>query len=127
MGIMGSAMTGRLLAAGFPVTVWNRSKDKCDTLKSKGAKVADTAKAVIESCDITFACTSDPASARAVVFGENGVLAGITKGKCFVDISTVDEETSKEIGIAITAKEGRYLEAPVSGSKGPALSGQLVF
>lgn len=127
MGIMGSAMAGRLVDAGFTVTVWNRSKDKCDPVVAKGAKVADTPKAVIESCDITFACTSDPASAHAVVFGENGVLAGISAGKKFVDMSTVDEDTAKEIGAAITAKGGIFLEAPVSGSKGPALQGQLVI
>jgi 3-hydroxyisobutyrate dehydrogenase-like beta-hydroxyacid dehydrogenase len=127
MGIMGSAMAGRLLNAGFPVTVWNRSKDKCAPLAEKGATVAETAKSVIEKCDITFACTSDPASARSVVFGENGVLSGISAGKKFIDISTVDEMTSKDIGDAVTKKGGIYLEAPVSGSKGPALQGTLVF
>merc|ERR1712032_1198714 len=74
-----------------------------------------------------FACTSDPSSAKAVVFGDKGVLEGITAGKKFIDMSTVDEETSKEIGKAVTAKGGIYLEAPVSGSKGPALQGQLVI
>lgn len=127
MGIMGSAMAGRLVDAGFPVTVWNRSKDKCEALRAKGAKVLDTPKAVVESCDITFACTSDPASARAVVFGEDGVLQGITAGKKFVDMSTVDEDTAKDINVAITAKGGIFLEAPVSGSKGPALQGQLII
>mmetsp|Transcript_23632 Transcript_23632/g.67783 ORF Transcript_23632/g.67783 Transcript_23632/m.67783 type:complete len:290 (+) Transcript_23632:67-936(+) len=127
MGIMGSAMAGRLVDAGFPTTVWNRNKDKCKPLAEKGAKVAETAQALVESCDIVFACTSDPASARAVVFGENGVLAGISPGKKFVDMSTVDEETALEIGKAVRAKGGLFLEAPVSGSKGPALSGQLVI
>lgn len=127
MGIMGSAMAERLVDAGFDVTVWNRSRDKCSGLEAKGAKVANTAKAVIESCDITFACTSDPASAKAVVFGEAGVLAGISAGKCFVDMSTVDEATTKEIGAAIVAAGGRYLEGPVSGSKGPAQQGKLVI
>lgn len=127
MGIMGTAMAGRLVDAGYQVTVWNRSKDKCESLAAKGAKVADTAQALIEACDITFACTSDPASARAVVFGENGVLAGISAGKRYIDMSTIDEETACEIGAAIVAKGGRFLEAPVSGSKGPAINGQLVI
>lgn len=127
MGIMGSAMAGRLLEAGFPTTIWNRSRGKCEELEAKGAKVADTPKALVEACDLVFACTSDPESAKAVVFGENGVLAGITAGKRFVDMSTVDEETSKEISAAVLAKGGRFLEAPVSGSKGPALQGQLVI
>eukprot|EP00930_Biecheleria_cincta_P069706 TRINITY_DN57414_c0_g1_i1.p1 TRINITY_DN57414_c0_g1~~TRINITY_DN57414_c0_g1_i1.p1 ORF type:complete len:291 (-),score=66.00 TRINITY_DN57414_c0_g1_i1:41-913(-) len=127
MGIMGSAMAGRLIDAGFDVTVWNRNTDKCKPLELKGAKVATTPKAVIESCDITFACTSDPNSARDVVFGLDGVLAGISDGKKYVDISTVDETTATEISKAITVKGGIFLEAPVSGSKGPALQGQLVF
>jgi 3-hydroxyisobutyrate dehydrogenase-like beta-hydroxyacid dehydrogenase len=127
MGIMGSAMAGRLVDAGFPTTVWNRSKDKCAALAEKGAKVANTPKEAVESCGIVFACTSDPASARSVVFGENGVLAGMGPGKKYVDMSTVDEECSKEIAAAITAKGGIFLEAPVSGSKGPALQGQLVI
>jgi len=127
MGIMGSAMAGRLVDAGYTVTVWNRSAEKCKELQAKGAKVGANPQAVIESCDITFACTSDPASARSVVFGENGVLAGITTGKRFIDMSTVDEECAKEIAMAVTAKGGRFLEAPVSGSKGPALQGQLVI
>mmetsp|Transcript_3588 Transcript_3588/g.7879 ORF Transcript_3588/g.7879 Transcript_3588/m.7879 type:complete len:292 (+) Transcript_3588:102-977(+) len=127
MGIMGSAMAGRLVDAGFPVTVWNRSKEKCEPLAAKGAKVASTAKEVIETCDLIFACTSDPFSAREVVFGEGGVLAGVTPGKCFIDMSTVDEETTKAIAAAVLAKGGRFLEAPVAGSKGPALNGQLVI
>lgn len=127
MGIMGSAMAGRLLAAGYSVTVWNRSRDKCAELEGKGAKVGASPKEVLETCDITFACTSDPASAKTIVFGENGVLAGVSAGKRFVDMSTVDEETSKEIAEAVLAKGGRFLEAPVSGSKGPALQGQLVI
>jgi len=127
MGIMGSAMAGRLVDAGFPVTVWNRSKDKCESLAAKGAKVANTPKEVIEACDITLACTSDPFSAREVVFGENGVLAGITAGKKYIDMSTVDEETPKAIAAAIRGKGGLFVEAPVAGSKGPALQGQLVI
>lgn len=127
MGIMGSAMAGRLLDAGFPLTVWNRTRERCNALEEKGAKVADTAKAAVEACDLVFTCTSDPASAKAVVFGENGVLAGITEGQMFIDMSTVDEETVVEISKAVTEKGGLFLEGPVSGSKGPALQGQLVI
>merc|ERR1712032_601118 len=94
---------------------------------AKGAKVADTPREVVDGCDIVFACTSDPTSARQVVFGENGVLAGIQPGKRFVDMSTVDEETAIEIGKAVNARGGRFLEAPVSGSKAPAVNGQLVI
>jgi glyoxylate/succinic semialdehyde reductase len=127
MGIMGSAMAGRLVDAGFDTTVWNRTRERCKALEEKGAKVAETPAQVVESCDIVFACTSDPSSARALVFGEKGVLAGISAGKKFVDMSTVDEQTAQEIGKAVKAKGGYFLEAPVAGSKGPALQGQLVI
>jgi len=127
LGIMGSAMAGRLLDAGFDLTIYNRTRGRCSALEAKGAKVADSPKALVEKCDIVFACTSDPASAKAVFFGENGVLAGITPGKKFVDMSTVNVETVLEIGKAVTEKGGIYLEAPVAGSKGPALNGQLVI
>jgi len=56
-----------------------------------------------------------------------GALEGITAGKAYLDVSTVDAETSAEIGAAITGKGGRFLEAPVSGSKKPAIDGQLIF
>lgn len=121
------AMTNRLIDAGYDVTVWNRSKEKCEPFAAKGAKVADTPREAVETCDLVFACTSDPKSAMAVVFGTDGVLAGISEGKRFVDMSTIDEDTAKQIGDAVTAKGGAYLEAPVSGSKGPAINGQLVI
>lgn len=127
MGIMGKAMATRLVDAGFSVKVWNRSRPVLAEMEAKGATACATAKEVVESCDITFACTSDPESARAIVFGPEGVLAGIAEGRKFVDMSTVDEETAKAIEAAIKEKGGRFLEAPVSGSKGPAENGQLVI
>ena len=53
--------------------------------------MANSCQELVQSCDLVFACTSDPASARAVVFGEKGVLAGMSKGKRYIDMSTVDE------------------------------------
>ena len=63
----------------------------------------------------------------AVVLGEGGVISGMGAGKSYVDCSTVDEETSQKIGDAVIAAGGRFLEAPVSGSKKPAEDGQLIF
>jgi 3-hydroxyisobutyrate dehydrogenase-like beta-hydroxyacid dehydrogenase len=124
---MGNGMIRRLLAAGLDVTVWNRTAAKCEPLVAAGAKAVGSAKEVVEACDITFSCVSDPAAAEDLVFMENGVLAGITAGKGYVDMSTVDGGTAKKIGEAITAKGGRYVEAPVSGSKGPAEQGTLII
>lgn len=127
LGIMGSAMAKNLLKAGFDVTVWNRSPEKCAELVALGAKTAKTPRQVVESCGITFAMLSDPAAAEAVCFGTDGVLAGIGAGKGYVDMSTVDATTAQKIGAAVTGKGGRFLEAPVSGSRKPAEDGTLII
>ena len=127
LGIMGSAMAKNLLKAGFQVTVWNRSQDKNAELAALGARVAATAAEVTASCAITFAMLADPAAAEAVCFAPDGALAGIGEGRGYVDMSTVDAATAEKIGAAISAKGGRFLEAPVSGSKKPAEDGTLII
>ncbi|MFC1827355.1 NAD(P)-dependent oxidoreductase [Thermodesulfobacteriota bacterium] len=127
LGIMGQAMAANLLKAGFDVTVWNRTADKCESLIRNGASHGETPAAIAANCDITFAMVSDPAAAKELCFGTQGVLEGITPGKGYIDVSTVDPQTSVEIGQAINIKGGRFLEAPVSGSKKPAEDGALVF
>ena len=127
LGIMGSAMAKNLLKAGFQVTVWNRSPDKCTEFAALGAAVALTPAEVTSSCGITFAMLADPAAAHAVCFAEGGALEGIGAGRGYVDMSTVDADTACEIGAAISGKGGRFLEAPVSGSKKPAIDGTLII
>ena len=127
LGIMGQAMAANLLKAGLDLTVWNRTADKCESLTRNGASRGETPAEVVAKSDITFAMVSDPAAARELCFGKQGVLEGITPGKGYIDVSTVDPQTSVEIGLAINKKGGRFLEAPVSGSKKPAEDGTLVF
>lgn len=127
LGIMGSVIARNLVAAGFDVTVWNRSPEKAAPLAALGATVAATPREVIEACPVTFAMLADPAAAEAACFGANGVLAGIAPGKGYVDMSTVDAATSRRIGAAVAGKGGRFLEAPVSGSRKPAEEGTLVI
>eukprot|EP00242_Pyramimonas_sp_CCMP2087_P009826 CAMPEP_0198199560 /NCGR_PEP_ID=MMETSP1445-20131203/2827_1 /TAXON_ID=36898 /ORGANISM="Pyramimonas sp., Strain CCMP2087" /LENGTH=378 /DNA_ID=CAMNT_0043869437 /DNA_START=64 /DNA_END=1200 /DNA_ORIENTATION=+ len=127
MGIMGVPMTLNLLKAGYEVTVWNRSADKCKPAVEAGAKMAQTASEVVEASDITFAMLSDPEAALEVATMENGVAAGMSAGKGYVDVSTVDPATAALIAAAVNAKGGRFLEAPVSGSKKPAEDGLLIF
>lgn len=127
LGIMGNPMAKNLLKAGFKVTVWNRSSDKCAELAALGAGVAATPAEITSSCDITFAMLADPAAAHAVCFGADGALQGIGAGRGYVDMSTVDAATACEIAAAISAKGGKFLEAPVSGSKKPAEDGTLII
>ena len=127
LGIMGTAMARNLVKAGYPVIVWNRTPDKIRELEEMGACVAHSPAEVVARCDITYAMMADPAAARSVCFGKDSVLAGMSSGKGYVDFSTVDADTSREINAAITAAGGRFLEAPVSGSKKPAEDGTLVI
>ncbi|WP_137169597.1 NAD(P)-dependent oxidoreductase [Marinomonas sp. FW-1] len=127
LGIMGKAMATNLVKAGFDVTVWNRNSAKCDELVALGAHQGITPRDVAAHCDITFAMVSDPDAALALCQGPNGVAAGIGAGRGYVDMSTVDDTTSKEIADLITQAGGRFLEAPVSGTKKPAEDGTLII
>lgn len=127
LGIMGSAMARNLVKAGLEVTVWNRSPEKCRELTALGARQAASPAEVARSCPVTFAMLADPAAALGVCFGPEGVLEGIGEGRGYVDMSTVDGETSRRIAHAVTERGGRFLEAPVSGSRKPAEEGTLVI
>lgn len=146
LGIMGGPMASNLaLTAGRRVVVWNRSAGKAEALAAAVAAaakdgraaegvtpgevvVADTPAAVVAAADITYAMLSTPAAAAAV-YGEpgSGALAAVAPGKALVDCSTFDVATSVATAEAVTSRGGRFLEAPVSGSKVPAETGTLVF
>jgi 3-hydroxyisobutyrate dehydrogenase-like beta-hydroxyacid dehydrogenase len=127
LGIMGAPMAANLVSAGHTVTVWNRTAEKCETLVALGAKQAFTAAEAVAASEITFAMLSDPMAAERVVFGPDGVLEGLVPGKGYVDMSTVDEQTSQHIAEEVIAVGGRFLEAPVSGTKKPAEDGTLII
>ncbi|KAL7532728.1 hypothetical protein ACHAXR_004806 [Thalassiosira sp. AJA248-18] len=137
LGIMGEGMACRLISQGVagsddvPLVVWNRTTSKCDDLKErypdKNIEVKGTAREVVESCGITFSMLSTPEASRAVFEGDNGTLAGVSAGKYIIDCATLAECDMKRMDEQVKAKGGQFLEAPVSGSKGPAHSGQLIF
>ncbi|XP_059458678.1 glyoxylate/succinic semialdehyde reductase 2, chloroplastic [Corylus avellana] len=127
LGIMGSPMAQNLIKAGCDVTVWNRTKSKCDPLISLGAKYKSSPQEVAVSCDVTFAMLADPESAVEVACGKHGAASGLSSGKGYVDVSTVDGATAKLISGHVRATGASFLEAPVSGSKKPAEDGQLIF
>lgn len=127
LGIMGAPMAKNLIKAGHNLVVWNRSPAKCDDLVNMGAIRAKSPAAVVQECGVTIAMLADPSAALNVVLGDEGVIHGLTPGKAYVDMSTVDAATSAQIGEAVLSKGGRFLEAPVSGSKKPAEDGTLII
>ena len=115
MGIMGVPMSQNLVKAGYSVTVWNRSPEKCVPVVQAGASQASTPAEVVKACDITFAMLADPVAAEAVAFGPGGVVEAMSAGKGYVDVSTVDPACAAQIAAGVRAKGGLFLEAPVSG------------
>ena len=114
-----------------PLVIWNRTKSKCEAFKAKFADksivIKDTAKEVVAESGITYSMLSTPEASKIVFEGDSGVLAGISEGKSIVDCATLAEADMVRMDEAVRAKGGRFLEAPVSGSKGPAANGSLIF
>jgi len=127
LGIMGSAMARNLVQAGFDVIVWNRSAEKSEPLVATGARLGATPRDVVAASEVTFSMVADPIATRSVCFDTYGVLAGVGPGHDYVETSTIDDPTSVEIARAVADLGGRFLEAPVTGTKKPAEDGQLVF
>lgn len=126
-GIMGVPMALNLINAGYDLTVWNRTAEKCSAAIAAGAQVASSPAEVARKCNIVIAMVSDPEACLELASGCNGVLEGMSSGKGYIDVSTVDADTAKQVAACVRAKGAQYLEAPVSGSKGPAEQGQLIF
>ncbi len=112
--------------------VWNRSPARFDALEKaiasgpRSATWASTAAEVIDRCDVTFAMLSTPAAIKSV-FHAGGALNAIAPGKALVDCSTLTTDDMRHTAAAVHARGGRFLEAPVSGSKVPAETGTLIF
>ncbi len=127
LGIMGSAMASNLLKAGFKVTVWNRSPDKYSLLVDLGATVAASPRVVAESSNVVIAMMANPAAVLSVRDGAEGIIAGLSSGIGYVDMSTVDAGTSLESYRLAHEKGALFLEAPVAGSRKPAEDATLTI
>jgi NAD binding domain of 6-phosphogluconate dehydrogenase len=130
LGIVGIGMAANLVKSGRHLVVWNRTAEKAHLFaKEHGTvDVVATPRAVIESCDVTYCCLTTPEVVRKVhLEGEGRTVLGMSAGKSLVDCSTLDCSTMCAVDEAVKEKGGRFLEAPVSGSKGPAAQVFLSF
>src|ERR1700758_1214026 len=116
LGVMGSQMVNRLLGKGHVVTGYNRTRAKSQWLLDKGMKWADSPRAVAAASDLTFAMVTNSAALSAVTDGSDGILAGLAKGKIFVDMSTVSPAVSRGLAARVREKGADMVDAPVSGS-----------
>ncbi|HEX6221748.1 MAG TPA: NAD(P)-dependent oxidoreductase [Acidimicrobiia bacterium] len=122
LGIMGRGMAANLIAAGHPLTIWNRTPSKTEGLR---AKVVDSPQEVGPESDIVFVCVSDTPDVEDVVFGDYGVIHGMTSGDVLVDHSTISPVATARFA-AQTADLGvEWIDAPVSGGSEGAERGTL--
>jgi 3-hydroxyisobutyrate dehydrogenase-like beta-hydroxyacid dehydrogenase len=116
LGVMGSLMAERLLEKKHSLTGYNRTRAKAQSLIDKGMKFAETPRAVAEAAEVIFSSVANSAALTSIAEGPNGILAGLSRGKIFVDMSTVGVATSRAIAAKVREKGADMLDAPVSGS-----------
>lgn len=127
LGAMGNPMATNLLNAGFNINVYNRTISKTKDLINKGANSFDNIKELVKNSDIIFLMLSNGDAVREVLTSKDGVLDSLTDGKIFVDMSTISPLDSKQFYSLVKEKNCTYIDAPVSGSIGAAISKQLVI
>jgi 3-hydroxyisobutyrate dehydrogenase-like beta-hydroxyacid dehydrogenase len=125
IGLMGQQMSRRLLAAGFPVMVWNRTKARAAELLTAGAGWGESPRALAEASDVVIVMVTDSAASEAVIAGPQGVLAGTHPGLTLIDMGSVAPETSRAMAERARAKGVPMLDAPVTGNPKVASEGKL--
>jgi 3-hydroxyisobutyrate dehydrogenase len=127
LGKMGIHMASRILDAGHKLTVWNRTADKAEALVERGAILAATPAELAAACDIIITILSDDDAVLDVYDGQNGLLSNSVDGKLFVDMSTLRPDTVRELAKRVYAADAGFIDAPVSGTVGPAKDGTLLI
>ena len=124
---MGSGMARRLASSGFPLSVYSRSREKSAPFSELGVFVADSPREAAARARIVISMVSDDAASRAVWTGDSGALAGAPSGSVLIESSTLTVGWVKQLAAAACQHDREFLDAPVTGTKPHAESGQLVF
>ena len=127
LGIMGSGMANRLLSASFPLAVYNRNREKCIPFASRGAFLADSPRAAASRSRVTLSMVANDAASREVWLGEEGALNGAPPGSVLIESSTLSGDWIQELAAKAVERGCQFLDAPVTGTKPHAASGELVF
>jgi len=127
LGNMGTPMARNLLGQGFPLFVYNRTREKENELVRLGASSADTLRQLSQVCDVVITMISNDAAVEEVYNSRDGLLSDPSDGVLMIDMSTVGPQTSKKLAKDCRGKGVHFLEAKVSGSVKPAEEGQLVI
>src|SRR5262245_23110416 len=127
LGTMGGGMARRLVATGFPVAVWNRTPDKAQPFAALGARVAGSPGDAAADADVVLSMVADDAASLEVWCGAHGALTTIRKGALLIESSTISPPWAAELAGRATAHGCDFLDAPVTGSRVQAASGDLLF
>ena len=127
LGVMGYPMAGHLLAAGHDTVVWNRTGSKARSWVEQHPEgaAADTAREAASGADIVFLCVGNDDDVRSVVYGDDGVLAGMASGSLLVDHTTTSAELARELADACAEVGVGFVDAPISGGQAGAENGVL--
>jgi 3-hydroxyisobutyrate dehydrogenase len=127
LGLMGSGMANRLLSAAFPLTVFNRHREKCIPFGNAGAFIASSPHEAASRSQIVLSMVGDDAASRDVWLGEDGALNGALPDSILIESSTLSGDWIDELASKASERGCRFLDAPVTGTKPHAASGELVF
>lgn len=126
LGLMGSAMAGRLLDCGYSLTVMaNRSRANVEAAVSRGASEVGTAREVAAASDIVMLCMDTSASVESRMRGPDGVIAGLRPGAFVIDFGTSLPTSTRALGVEVEAAGGSYLDAPLGRTPAHAKDGKL--
>jgi 3-hydroxyisobutyrate dehydrogenase len=125
LGNVGGKLAGSLIRNGVDVTVRDLDKKAATPLLEKGAKWADSPKEMAENCDMIITCLPSPAACARVMEEEDGILAGLTPGKIWAEMSTTDEAEVRRLGARVAEKGAAAVDCPVSGGCHRAATGNI--
>ena len=127
LGLMGSRIVKRFLDAGYQVSGYNRTRAKAEALIQAGMEWKDSPREVAQTADITLSMVTDTAALSSITDGPDGILAGLSPGKLYADMSTVNPRSTRELAARVAATGAEMLDAPVSGSIPAAEAGTLII
>lgn len=127
LGVMGGGMARRLVAAGFPMAVWNRTAAVAEPMRALGATIAATPAEAAASADVVVSMVADDAASWSVWVGPEGALGRVKAGAIVIECSTLSPPWIAELAAHARSRGCDALDAPVTGSKTQAASGELTF
>ena len=126
LGVMGYPMAGHMAANGHDVTVYNRTAAKAEKCAAEhGGSHAATPREAAQGADVVCSCVGNDDDLRSVVYGDDGILAGMKDGAIFVDHTTASADVAREVAEAAAGKGIRFIDGPVSGGQAGAENGKL--